>query len=57
MTENQIRECALRCISLSQDSCGVRDDDVYQRYTVAFNDGVVSLMTAILDELNETEDK
>lgn len=54
ITDAQLRYIALGVVSDSQMACDTKEnDDNSLLYTVAFNDGVLTLLNAILERIGE----
>ena len=54
LTSDELRIIALKAVSENQRNSNIDDDETNMTYTLAYNDGVLDLMSAILKEKGET---
>ena len=54
MTDEELRTIALKVVSQNQDHFGIDDTEKQKMYRLAYNDGVLDLLDAILEKKNET---
>ena len=54
MTGDELRKIALGVVSENQSAMEEGDDAIKALYTVAYNDGVLDLLNAILEKEGET---
>ena len=54
ISADELRTIALNVVSENQKEANIDDDDANMTYTIAYNDGVIDLMNAILEKKGET---
>ena len=54
ISADELRIIALNVVSENQKNSNIDDDDANMTYTIAYNDGVIDLMNAILEKKGET---